>query len=76
MHLLPCSTFLRLNSFSAIVLRDIRLHLSPVRFCGIIQPVKTAPGGENIDFRVVKGRLEFTVPAIKGRQMIELSYRE
>ena len=41
-----------------------------------IQSVKLAPGGENIDFRVVKGRLEFTVPAIKGHQLIELNYRE
>lgn len=50
----------------------------PVSICAdnAIQSVKLAPGGDTIDFRVSKGRLEFTVPSVNGRQMIELNYQE
>ena len=38
-----------------------------------VSAVRTAPEGEPIPFEVSHGRLRFTVPALRGQQMIEIA---
>ena len=40
----------------------------------VITSVKLAPEGDSLDFALVDGRIEFTVPGVNGHQMIELKY--
>lgn len=40
----------------------------------IIVKASLAPHGQAIDFRQTGGHVEFTIPEVKGHQMLELRY--
>ena len=51
-------------------LRDVTVELERE---APVTAVRTAPEGEPIPFEVSHGRLRFTVPALRGQQMIEIA---
>ena len=39
-----------------------------------VRGVRLIPNGEALEFRVGKGRVEFTVPHCRGHQMVEIAF--
>ena len=54
-----------------ITLRDIDVNLDVTSG---VKSVKVVPSGENLEFAETDGRVQFTVPELRGHQMIELQY--
>jgi hypothetical protein len=55
-----------------ITLTDIKVNIAAA---GPIAAVRLVPEGTALDYRVDDGRVDFTVPAVRGHAMVEVVYR-
>jgi hypothetical protein len=54
-----------------ITLRDIAVAMAPM---GEVAGVRLVPEGDALSHATTDGTLHFTVPRVRGHQMIEVSY--
>ncbi len=74
LHYIPIRRSQQIDIIEDVIpIYDIPLS---VRADRAISSLKLAPEGDALDFAQVEGRIDFTVPVVKGHQMIELNYGE